>query len=78
VTVKWIKAAVVRAAKTAAQAALGVIGASAAFADVAWDVVGGTALLAAVVSVLTSVAGLPEDDTRGAPLELGRGKHAAE
>jgi len=76
VTVKWLKAALVRAVKTAAQAALGVIGASAAFADVAWDVVGGTALLAAVVSALTSVAGLPEDDTNGAPLE--RGKHTAE
>lgn len=77
-TAKWAKATVIRAAKTAAQAALGVIGASAAFADVAWDVVGGTALLAAVVSALTSVAGLPEDDTKGAPLELGRGKRAAE
>lgn len=77
-TAKWAKAAVVRAAKTAAQAALAVIGASTAFAEVAWDVVGGTALLAAVVSVLTSVAGLPEDDTNGAPLELERGKHAAE
>lgn len=76
-TAKWVRATVIRAAKTAAQSALGVIGASAAFADVAWDVVGGTALLAAVVSALTSVAGLPEDDTRGAPLELERGKHDA-
>ena len=56
----WAKAAGVRAAKTAAQAALGVIGASAAMGDVQWALVGSAAVLAAVVSVLTSVAGVPE------------------
>ena len=54
------KAALVRAVKTAAQSAIGVIGASAVMGDVQWAVVGSAALLAAVVSLLTSVAGIPE------------------
>jgi hypothetical protein len=56
----WVKAASVRAVKTAAQAALGVIGAAALFGTVDWFVVGGAALLAAIASLLTSLAGLPE------------------
>lgn len=56
----WAKAAGVRAVKTAAQSALGVIGASAAIGDVDWRLVASAAALAAIVSVLTSVAGLPE------------------
>lgn len=58
----WLKAATVRAVKTAAQAALGVIGASAIMGDVMWPMVGSAALLAAVVSYLTSIAGIPEVD----------------
>lgn len=59
---QWVKAAAVRAAKTAAQAALGVIGASAAMGDVQWALVGSAAVLAAIVSALTSVVGVPEVD----------------
>ena len=57
---QWVRAAAVRAAKTAAQAALGVIGASAAMGDVQWALVGSAAVLAAIVSTLTSVVGVPE------------------
>lgn len=59
---KWLKAASVRAVKTAAQAALGVIGASAIMGDVMWPMVGSAALLSAIVSYLTSIAGIPEVD----------------
>lgn len=58
--VEWAVAALIRAVKTAAQSALGVIGASVAIGDVDWLLVGSAAALAAVVSVLTSVAGIPE------------------
>lgn len=56
----WIKAAGVRALKTACQTAIGVIGAASVMGSVDWVTVGSAALLAAVVSVLTSLAGLPE------------------
>jgi len=59
----WIKAAGVRAAKTAAQAALAILGTGAVgILDVDWKAVVSAALLAAVVSVLTSTVGLPEVD----------------
>lgn len=57
---KWIKAAVVRAVKTVAQAAVAAIGSSAALGDVNWALVASTAALSGVLSLLTSVAGLPE------------------
>lgn len=57
---KWLRAAAVRAVKTAAQTAVAVIGGAAIMGAVDWAMVGSSALLAAVVSVLTSVAGLPE------------------
>ena len=57
---KWLKAATIRAIKTAAQAAIGAIGAATVFSEVDWKVVGGTALLATILSYLTSLAGLPE------------------
>ena len=57
---KWFKAAGVRAVKTVAQTAVGVIGASAMISDVNWITVVSAAVLAGVVSLLTSVAGLPE------------------
>lgn len=60
---KWFKAATIRAIKTAAQAAIGAIGAATVFAEVDWKVVGGTVLLATILSYLTSLAGLPEVET---------------
>lgn len=56
----WAKAAGVRAVKTVAQSAIAAIGASAMISEVDWAVVASTAVLAGVVSILTSVAGLPE------------------
>ena len=59
-TKEWFKAAGIRAIRTVAQAALGAIGSTAMFSEVDWIVVGSTALLAGVLSLLTSVSGLPE------------------
>lgn len=57
---KWFKAAGVRAVKTVAQTAVATIGTSAAMGDVNWVLVGSASLLAGILSMLTSVAGLPE------------------
>ena len=56
----WIRAAGVRAIKTVAQTAVATIGTSAAMGDVNWLLVGSASLLAGILSILTSVAGLPE------------------
>ena len=56
----WSKAAAVRAIKTMAQTAVAMIGVSAVMQEVNWIAVGSVALLSGVLSVLTSVAGLPE------------------
>lgn len=56
----WAKAAAVRAVKTIAQTAVATIGVSAAINEVNWIYVGSAALLAGILSILTSVAGLPE------------------
>ena len=59
-TKKWWKAAGVRAVKTVAQTAIATIGASAVLSDVNWIAVISASVLAGVLSLLTSVAGLPE------------------
>ena len=56
----WIKAAGIRAVKTVAQTAIATIGTSAVMGDVNWVMVGSAAALSGVLSILTSVAGLPE------------------
>ena len=56
----WIKAAGIRAIKTVAQTAVATIGTSVAIGEVNWVMVGSAALLAGILSMLTSVAGLPE------------------
>lgn len=56
----WIKAAGVRAIKTVAQTAVATIGTAAVLGNVDWIMVGSAAVLAGILSLLTSVAGLPE------------------
>ena len=56
----WLKAAGLRAIKTMAQTAVGVIGAAVVMADVNWIMIGSASLLAGMTSILTSIAGLPE------------------
>jgi len=56
----WLKAAAIRAIKTVAQTAVATIGTTAALQEVDWLLVGSASLLAGLLSMLTSVAGLPE------------------
>lgn len=56
----WFKAAGIRAIKTVAQTAVATIGTTAAMEEVNWILVGSTSLLAGILSLLTSIAGLPE------------------
>jgi hypothetical protein len=58
--IKWIHAAGVRAIKTVAQTAVATIGTAVAMGNVDWLLVGSASLLAGILSLLTSVAGLPE------------------
>ena len=57
---KWLKAAGIRALKTIAQTAVATIGTTAVMNEVDWIMVGSASLLAGILSLLTSVAGLPE------------------
>lgn len=58
----WFKCAGVRALKTAAQTAVALLPATAMISEVDWRMVAGTAALSAVCSLLTSLAGLPEEE----------------
>lgn len=57
---KWLKCALVRAIKTICQTAIAMIGTSTVMGDVNWLMVGSASLLAGILSLLTSVVGLPE------------------
>ena len=59
-TKKWWKAAGMRAIKTVAQTAIATIGTSAVLSEVNWLAVASASILAGLISLLTSVAGLPE------------------
>jgi hypothetical protein len=57
---KWFKCAGIRALKTVCQTAVATIGTSAVMSEVNWIVVGSASLLAGILSILTSMAGIPE------------------
>ena len=57
---KWLKCALIRAIKTVAQTAVATIGTSAVLSQVDWLLVASASLLAGILSILTSVAGIPE------------------
>lgn len=59
-TREWFHAAIIRAIKTVAQTAIGVIAGATALGGVDWILVASSAVLAGIVSLLTSIAGLPE------------------
>lgn len=57
---EWLKAAAIRAVKTMAQVALGMITVGAAFYDLDWIYIGSVAFTSGIISILTSIAGIPE------------------
>lgn len=59
-SIKWWRAAGIRAAKTVAQTAVATIGTSAMLSEVNWLMVASASVLAGILSMLTSIAGLPE------------------
>jgi hypothetical protein len=63
-TIEWFKAASVRAVKTMAQAAIGVIGSSVVISSVDWKMVVSASVVAGVVSLLTSIAGIKEVEAK--------------
>ncbi len=69
----WVKAASVRAIKTAAQTAVATVPTTAVIVgDVSWAVVGSAAVLAGILSLLTSVAGIPEVDDGAGLIQIER------
>ena len=62
-TLAWLEAAGIRALKTVAQTAIGLITVGAAMQDINWVMVGSVALVAGILSILTSLTGLPEVNT---------------
>ena len=71
---EWLKAAAIRALKTICQTAIAMIGTAVVMSQVDWVMVGSAALLAGILSILTSLAGIPEVDEGASPLA----KHAKE
>lgn len=71
---EWLKAAAIRALKTICQTAIAMIGTAVIMSQVDWVMVGSAALLAGILSILTSLAGIPEVDEGASPLA----KHAKE
>lgn len=59
---KWVRLAGIRAIKTVAQTAVALVGVGSVMSDINWVQVGSAALLAGILSMLTSVAGIPEED----------------
>lgn len=59
-TKKWLKASLIRCVRTIAQTSIATIGTNAVMGDVNWTMVGSASLLAGILSILTSLAGLPE------------------
>lgn len=57
---KWLKAALIRAIKTVAQTSIALISVGTVMSDIDWVVVGSASLLSGILSILTSIAGLPE------------------
>ena len=72
---KWLKYAGLRALKTLSQTAIATIGTTAFFHEVDWVVVGSASLLAAILSLLTSLAGIPEVKEEN---DAENGKHFVE
>ena len=65
----WFKAAAIRAVKTMAQAAIAMIGTAAVVSEVDWQYVYSAVILSGILSLLTSLAGLPEVDMANRPAE---------